>query len=125
MSNHFRMECEHGTLAGQCRCPAPDKTVRIVPCPTTCKFYAVLPAVVVVPDEYVQNVEFEPNAYSNAGVLVVPKSMERETGWPESERPYVVLWFNDDEESLSFGKHMISQHGFTPGVDILHVSGVD
>lgn len=37
MSTHFRKECEHGTLVSQCRCPASDKSVIIVPCPSHCK----------------------------------------------------------------------------------------
>lgn len=29
---HMRYECKHGTVIAQCRCPSPDKTVRIVDC---------------------------------------------------------------------------------------------
>lgn len=36
MSTHHKSECKHGTLVSQCRCPAPDKEVRIVPCPKSC-----------------------------------------------------------------------------------------
>lgn len=33
---HYMERCEHGTVAGQCRCPSKDKSVRIVPCPPYC-----------------------------------------------------------------------------------------
>lgn len=36
MSEHFKFVCEHGTVASQCRCPSPDKAVKIVPCPPHC-----------------------------------------------------------------------------------------
>lgn len=32
---HYREECKHGIIRGQCRCPGP-KTVKIVPCGGTC-----------------------------------------------------------------------------------------
>lgn len=44
--NHFRDECKHGKLMDQCRCPSPDKEVRIVPCPASCQEEEV----VVVPE---------------------------------------------------------------------------
>ncbi len=33
MAVHFIEKCEHGMVVTQCRCPDPNKTVRIVPCP--------------------------------------------------------------------------------------------
>jgi hypothetical protein len=32
LMSHYRAECKHGTLMGQCRCPGPKET-RLVPCP--------------------------------------------------------------------------------------------
>lgn len=34
--SHFISRCEHGTVGAQCRCPAKDKEVRIIPCPDYC-----------------------------------------------------------------------------------------
>lgn len=36
MSGHYKEECVHGTMGGQCRCPSKDKAVRIIPCPNQC-----------------------------------------------------------------------------------------
>lgn len=36
MSGHFKQVCKHGTLQGQCRCPAPDKAERLVACGHEC-----------------------------------------------------------------------------------------
>lgn len=33
MAVHFIEKCEHGMVVRQCRCPDPNKTVRIVACP--------------------------------------------------------------------------------------------
>lgn len=33
MTGHFKNVCKHGEVFGQCRCPAPDKTVNVVECP--------------------------------------------------------------------------------------------
>lgn len=39
-SIHYRIECEkHGTLLGQCRCPAQNKATRTVPCSWKCPEY--------------------------------------------------------------------------------------
>jgi hypothetical protein len=39
MSKHMIEKCEHGIMHAQCRCPAPDKTVKIVPCdPRVCPY---------------------------------------------------------------------------------------
>lgn len=40
-AGHFRNECKHGVVVNQCRCPGPNKTVTVVPCPPTCKAEAV------------------------------------------------------------------------------------
>lgn len=32
MPQHMVMKCKHGKVVRQCRCPSPDKTVRIVDC---------------------------------------------------------------------------------------------
>jgi len=29
---HFKMQCEHGLILAQCRCPSLDKRVVVVPC---------------------------------------------------------------------------------------------
>lgn len=34
--SHFRSQCIHGVLVSQCRCMAPNKEIRIVPCPPRC-----------------------------------------------------------------------------------------
>lgn len=36
MSIHYINQCKHGKVRDQCRCPAPNKTVHIVPCPPSC-----------------------------------------------------------------------------------------
>jgi hypothetical protein len=36
MSIHYRSECVHGIIVGQCRCPDKNKSVVIVECPSTC-----------------------------------------------------------------------------------------
>ena len=33
MAGHFIEKCEHGMVVRQCRCPDPNKAVRIVACP--------------------------------------------------------------------------------------------
>lgn len=33
---HFVEMCRHGVVANQCRCPGPNKDVRIVACPERC-----------------------------------------------------------------------------------------
>lgn len=35
-SRHFRTECKHGVLIAQCRCPSPEKELRIAECPPSC-----------------------------------------------------------------------------------------
>lgn len=35
-AGHSICKCVHGTVSAQCRCPALDKTVYIVPCPANC-----------------------------------------------------------------------------------------
>lgn len=34
---HYVQNCKHGKTLGQCRCPGPNKAVRIVPCPPSCE----------------------------------------------------------------------------------------
>ena len=34
--SHFVDRCQHGVVVAQCRCPAPDKVERLVPCPPRC-----------------------------------------------------------------------------------------
>lgn len=34
--NHHVDQCRHGRVVSQCRCPAKDKAVRVVPCPPSC-----------------------------------------------------------------------------------------
>ena len=33
---HFVEKCIHGTVGAQCRCPAPEKTVKTIACPPDC-----------------------------------------------------------------------------------------
>ena len=33
---HYRLECIHGIMMGQCRCPDKNKSAKIVPCPDSC-----------------------------------------------------------------------------------------
>lgn len=34
---HTRIECKHGVLITQCRCPSPEKAITLAPCPAHCK----------------------------------------------------------------------------------------
>jgi len=36
MSTHYAVQCIHGTIVSQCRCPSPSKHVTIVDCPDSC-----------------------------------------------------------------------------------------
>lgn len=43
-SGHYREECVHGLVGGQCRCMSPDKQVRRGPCDTIAKHDEALAA---------------------------------------------------------------------------------
>lgn len=38
MHRHYKEQCEHGAVGGQCRCPFPEKAVVLTSCPSRCPF---------------------------------------------------------------------------------------